>query len=207
MNALARILLLASILVMLGSESAVAQLSAGMANQRVEASSAPKGLLSPSAATRSHSSVVSGIWGRDVRVRASMHSHLRPLLHRVAIRQDDGGPWEQRLAIAQGSYYLATGLWPILHMPSFEMVTGPKTDDWLVKTVGAMIAVVGGVLLVSGLDDGPSDDLKMVAIGSTAALTIVDVTYVARGRISSIYLLDAAAEIALMVGWGLAWGR
>lgn len=43
----------------------------------------------------------------------------------------------------------------------------------------------------------------MVAAGSAAALAIVDVTYVVRGRISRIYLLDAAAELALVVGWGI----
>ena len=118
---------------------------------------------------------------------------------------NDPSPWEQRLALAQGGYYVAAGLWPILHMRSFERVTGPKTDDWLVKTVGAMIAVVGGGLVYSRLRDGPSNDLQVVAVGSAAALTIVDVTYVAQGRISRIYLLDAVAELALIVGWALAW--
>lgn len=116
---------------------------------------------------------------------------------------DDTGTWERRLAIIQGSYYTATGLWPILHMRSFEEVTGPKADDWLVKTVGALITVVGGTLLASGLGDGPSSDLKRIAAGSAAALAVVDVVYVAQGRISRIYLLDAAAELALVTGWGI----
>ncbi len=111
------------------------------------------------------------------------------------------GTWQRRLAIIQGSYYLTSGLWPILSMETFEKVTGPKTDDWLVKTVGALIAVTGGTLLVSGLGEGPSNDLQLLAAGSAAALTVVDVTYVSRGRISRIYLLDAVAEIVLLAGW------
>lgn len=39
----------------------------------------------------------------------------------------------------QGIYYVASGLWPLLHMRSFEAVTGPKRDKWLVNTVGALI--------------------------------------------------------------------
>ncbi len=46
-------------------------------------------------------------------------------------------------ASLQGIYYVATGLWPILNMRSFEMVTGPKRDKWLVKTVGALITAIG----------------------------------------------------------------
>ncbi|MBV8580277.1 MAG: hypothetical protein JOZ86_06540, partial [Candidatus Eremiobacteraeota bacterium] len=38
------------------------------------------------------------------------------------------------------AYYLATGLWPLLDMRSFELVTGRKTDRWLVKMVGALAA-------------------------------------------------------------------
>jgi hypothetical protein len=43
------------------------------------------------------------------------------------------------VGITQGTYYAATGLWPILWMRSFEAVTGPKQDHWLVKTVGALV--------------------------------------------------------------------
>ena len=51
------------------------------------------------------------------------------------------------LAFVQGGYFLITGVWPLIAMPSFEAVTGPKTDDWLVKTVGGLIAAIAAVLL------------------------------------------------------------
>lgn len=28
----------------------------------------------------------------------------------------------------QGTFYLATGIWPLVHIESFVAVTGPKTD-------------------------------------------------------------------------------
>ena len=38
--------------------------------------------------------------------------------------------WRWRLLAFQSAYYGLTGTWPILHLASFEAVTGPKTDDW-----------------------------------------------------------------------------
>ena len=51
----------------------------------------------------------------------------------------------------QGGYYLITGLWPLIHIPSFLWLTGPKTDLWLVKTVGLLAAVIGMVILAAVL--------------------------------------------------------
>src|SRR4051812_30893344 len=55
----------------------------------------------------------------------------------------------QIMAFIQGVYFFITGLWPIVHMPSFLFVSGPKTDLWLVKTVGILIVVIGSVLLAA----------------------------------------------------------
>jgi len=95
--------------------------------------------------------------------------------------------------------YLATGLWPLLHMRSFEAVTGPKTDRWLVKTVGVLVSVIGAVLLIGRRR--PGGELAMLAAGSAAGLAGIDLIYALRGRISKIYLLDAATELLLVGGW------
>lgn len=107
------------------------------------------------------------------------------------------------LAVTQGVYFALTGLWPILHIRSFEAVTGPKTDDWLVKTVGALITGVGTVLLVAGLRDAVSLEVAILAVGCALALAAIDVIYVARRVISPIYLLDAGPELALAALWGV----
>jgi hypothetical protein len=38
-------------------------------------------------------------------------------------------------------------------MRSFLAVTGPKTDLWLVKSVGILIAVIGAALVVAGMNE------------------------------------------------------
>src|SRR5207253_4600 len=40
-------------------------------------------------------------------------------------------PPAARVAIVQGAYLVAAGLWPILDLGSFMKVTGPKFEGWL----------------------------------------------------------------------------
>lgn len=106
------------------------------------------------------------------------------------------------LLLAQGTYYLATGIWPLLDRRSFERVTGPKTDFWLVRTVGSLIAIAGATMIVASARRQPAPDSATLAIGTAAALGAVDTVYATGGRISRIYLLDAIAELALVGAWG-----
>ena len=100
--------------------------------------------------------------------------------------------------LAQGAYYLTTGLWPLVSMRSFECVTGPKTDKWLVKTVGVLVATIGGSLLVAARKNKPSAEGQLLAVGSAGSLALIDIVYVAKRRIRPVYLLDALGELALL---------
>ena len=106
-----------------------------------------------------------------------------------------------QVALSQGIFYVATGLWPIVHLRSFEAVTGPKVDKWLVRTLGGLIAAVGATLIVGAFERRPSRALRVLGIGSAIALGAADVIYSAQHRISKVYLGDAAAEGALVTGW------
>ncbi len=99
---------------------------------------------------------------------------------------------------AQGSYFVVTGLWPIVHMASFEAVTGPKVDDWLVKMVGLLAAVIGGTLYLAAQRARQTAEILGLAISSAMAFTIIDVWYSLTGRISPIYLADAVVEIGIV---------
>lgn len=107
------------------------------------------------------------------------------------------------LAAIQASYFLATGLWPLLHMDSFLAVTGPKTDLWLVQTVAVLISAVGAALLVAALRGAVGADAATLAVGSAAGLGAIDVLHVAEGTISPVYLGDAAVQAALLLAWGV----
>jgi hypothetical protein len=107
--------------------------------------------------------------------------------------------------VAQGAYYLLTGLWPLLSLHTFLLVTGPKTDLWLVQTVGVLVAVIGLALLVAGYRRVGSPEVFCLALGSALGLAAIDVIFVFHGRISAVYLLDAAAQIGLVVLWLYGW--
>ena len=98
----------------------------------------------------------------------------------------------------QAAYYIVTGLWPILHLASFEAVTGPKADDWLVRTVGALVITIGLSLGVAARRREAPAPVLVLAVAAAIAFIAIDVAYVGVGRISPIYLADALAEAALL---------
>ena len=107
----------------------------------------------------------------------------------------------REMALLQGAYWLVGGLWPVVSMRTFEAVTGRKTDRWLSKTMGLMMAAVGGCLLASARRGDPSVDLAQVAASTAAVVCGAGTFYAASGRISKMYLLDAVAEAILVLGW------
>ena len=109
------------------------------------------------------------------------------------------------LALAQGTYWTATGLWPLLHLKSFKKVTGPKPEAWLVKTAGALIASIGTSLLFTGLRRRVTAESRWLGLSSATALGVIDLVYAAaRRRIKPIYLADAPVELGLAAGWLVA---
>jgi uncharacterized membrane protein len=106
-------------------------------------------------------------------------------------------------ALIQGVYYSLTAIWAIVDISSFMAVTGPKTDIWLVKTVGLLILVIGLTLLISKFrnKDLLSPEITFLGIASAASFISIDVYYVAIDRISPVYLADAVAQLLLILLW------
>lgn len=100
--------------------------------------------------------------------------------------------------VGQGLYYLATGILPFVSMRTFVAITGPKRDLWLVRTVGVLVSVIGAVLVMAGLRRERRPEMQLLAAGSALGLAGIDVFYAATGRISAVYLLDAAAEAGIV---------
>jgi hypothetical protein len=109
------------------------------------------------------------------------------------------------VCFVQGLYFAGTGAWPLVHLKSFMDITGFKVDQWLVKTVGVLILVVGLVLLSAARSRRISPEILGLAVGCALGLTAIDVYYVLADRIRDVYLLDALAEGGLIIAWGIAW--
>jgi hypothetical protein len=101
--------------------------------------------------------------------------------------------------LIQGVYYLITGVWPLLSLDTFEAVTGPKTDDWLVQTVGVLAATIGAALLLGARRQPVSRETLTLSILAAFSFIAVDVVFVSKGIISRIYLVDAGVQVLLLV--------
>jgi hypothetical protein len=108
---------------------------------------------------------------------------------------------------AQGAYYLVTGAWPLVSMESFELVTGPKLEHWLVYTVSLLALVIGTSLVAAARTGEAAMSIRVLALGTAAAFAATDFFYVSVGRISAVYLLDGAAELAFAIGIVIALVR
>ena len=113
----------------------------------------------------------------------------------------------QLILLGQAGYYVVTGAWGLLDIGSFQKVTGRKIDTWLVKMVSVLVVVIGAVLGLAGRRRRVSPEIALLGMGSAAGFTGIDVFYVARKRISPVYLLDALAEVILIGLWAAALGR
>jgi hypothetical protein len=110
----------------------------------------------------------------------------------------------KKVWLVQAIYDVVTGIWGLVDIRSFQKVTGPKTDTWLVKTVSLLIVVVGTTIGSAGRRGKITPEIAALAVGTSAGLTAIDIVYVAKRRISPVYLLDVVAELALIAAWCIA---
>jgi len=104
-----------------------------------------------------------------------------------------------------GIFYFLTGIWPIVHIQSFLWVTGPKTDIWLVKTVGWLIIACSLGMLAASFRKYIQPDVVLIVIGFAAFLAGVDIYYASTDVIAPVYLTDAVVEILLIITWLWWW--
>jgi hypothetical protein len=105
------------------------------------------------------------------------------------------------LAKGQGAYDLFGGFWPLLHMQSFEAVTGPKDDSWLVRTVAGILVVVGAVLVRDAFRGHVAQGVRFIAAGVSAVLAIVALVSSLAGFISWLYFFDGLIHLAFAMAW------
>src|SRR3982750_4382908 len=97
----------------------------------------------------------------------------------------------------QAGYYLATGIWALIHRRSFEAVSGPKTDYWLVRMVGALTAAIAAALASGTTAREVSPETRVLALPTATSFATIDGYYGWRGRISKVYLADLAVQASL----------
>jgi hypothetical protein len=102
------------------------------------------------------------------------------------------------VAAGQGVYYLATGVWPLVSMRTFEAVTGRKRDRWLVRVVGLLAIAMGSLIVRESADPRPD---PAPGLAGAAAFGTASLWYWARGQINHAYALDGLVEAATFGTW------
>ena len=108
------------------------------------------------------------------------------------------------VARGHGCFNVAGGVWPLLHMRSFEAVLGPKVDRWLVRTVAGLMAVNGAVQMAAGRSTDQLRQARRIGMGTALTLASIDIVYASQGRISRVYLADAVLEVAWILAWAVS---
>src|SRR5262249_58397910 len=67
------------------------------------------------------------------------------------------------------------------NIDAFQLVTGPKTDLWLVRMVGVLVAAIGVILLLAAWRRQTAAEVAVLAVASAATLAAIDVIYVSGG--------------------------
>ena len=82
------------------------------------------------------------------------------------------------VALLQGVDSIVTGMWSLVHIESFQWITGRKTDLWLVRTSGILLSVIGSVLVLAATRDQVNFPLVFLGTASAAGLIAIETVYV-----------------------------
>lgn len=100
-----------------------------------------------------------------------------------------------------GVYWVAGGMWPIIHMESFLWVTGSKEELWLVRCVALLVILIGLILFIASHKKRITPEIKWLGLGSAAVVSVIDILYVIASEIPFVYLLDGITELILVSLW------
>lgn len=98
----------------------------------------------------------------------------------------------------QAGYYVLTGAWPLLSRRTFEGMTGRKRDWWLVQMVGLLACANGFAISIGAKREPVSRETIALSVLSALSFGAIDTVHALKGRISKIYLCDAALEVILI---------
>ncbi len=105
--------------------------------------------------------------------------------------------------VAQGTYYVVRGLWPLVGA-LFFWEQGTVQRFWHAQAMGVLILVIGATLIVAAVRRQQTPEVLCLALGSAAGLALLEFALVIGREISAIYLLDVALQVGLLVMWSMA---
>jgi len=115
--------------------------------------------------------------------------------------------WRRRTMIAQGTYYVLTGLWTLAHFSSFAAAVGLRINPFQAQAFAAVIVVVGGCLLEASRREPPGSFPTLLAAAVASAIAIVSLWWLPRLGEPTVLWADLGVEVAFAVGLILLYPR
>ena len=110
-------------------------------------------------------------------------------------------PLTRYLIIAHGLYLTIGGLWPLFYLQGFEAVTGPKVEDFLVRTIALILLLTAVVLFLQLRKPKAEQSAIAMAAGVSFILGLVGIITAAGGWIRPIYFADGAIHLLFAMSW------
>lgn len=80
-------------------------------------------------------------------------------------------------------------------------MTGPKRERWLVRTVSVLILAVAATLAERVVRGEDVRDLRVLGVTSAGGVGLVSLLGPLLARISPVYFVDAAIDLAIAALW------
>lgn len=112
-----------------------------------------------------------------------------------------------RAALAHGVWFLAIGLWPLVHPASFLVGIGTATDPWPLRAAALLAAAIGLVLLVARRRHRISQELMLLGLVTALGLAGIEFAAASSRRLAALHVGDGVVQVALAGAWALALAR
>lgn len=109
--------------------------------------------------------------------------------------------------LAQGVYYVLTGLWPLLHFDSFARFVALDVIPFQAQSFAAVIIVIGASLIEAARREPPGPYPTMLGAAVAGAIAIVSLFWLPRTGVASGLWIDFAVEVAIAAALILLYPR
>ena len=103
------------------------------------------------------------------------------------------------VVIALGAYYVVTGLWAIIHFPSFARAVGLTINPFQAQAFAALILVVGANLLDAARRGAPGHFPTLLGATVAASIALVELIWLPRLEPAGALWLDLVVELAFAI--------
>lgn len=110
----------------------------------------------------------------------------------------------QKVALAVGLYDLLVGLFPLMAMDLFINVTGLNHHLDVVRMIATAWALLGAALILFQRSRTIVPVLGVMSLIAGSCLALTEIGLVISGRVSPIFLVQAAMELTIGATWIIA---